>query len=120
MRQNQANPAGTLFHPWSRRLNGALGSVSIDADDCAGTVNVAGASQPCFGVKFFDIPQDTCVQLVIQVSQAGLGLEAIEVNGVAAGPLPVPELTVTNLCNNASAFGTNDIVWEYSVRSGGS
>jgi hypothetical protein len=131
MRLNQAIPAGIISHPWSEYEKpggaGGNGSVIVDADNCAGVPDRAGNAQPCFGVTFYDVPQDACIQLVTQVSQKGLGLELINVNNVLTGsavggisPLPVPASTAKLNCNNGNPFGMNDIIWEYSVRSGGS
>jgi hypothetical protein len=127
MRQNPTTPTGVIFNIWSQATGGGLGSVSVDADNCAGTADVTAAPQPCFGVTFLNIPQNACIRLVTQNSQASLGLQQIEINGAVAGiignavkPLPVPASTAEAGCNNGNANGSNNILWIYSVKSVGS
>jgi len=124
MRQSQSNPQGIIFHPWYQQTssNGGftVGSVQIYADDCTGTENNA-ATQPCFGIHFTFIPQDICIQLLLQTGQNSSGLQQIHVNSstvmdLASSPPPILVSKALASCDNTNGSGSNDILWVYLLK----
>lgn len=125
MRQNAAIPAGIIFNPWYPAVTSGVGSVILDADNCAGTADTSGVVQPCFGVTFLDVPRDACIQMVGQSMQLGAGLQQVNINTSTAGSLggtpgfPVSPSTARSLCNNLGTAHGNDILWIYQLKAGG-
>jgi hypothetical protein len=109
MRTNPATANGNILNAWA-------GVVRVAADDCTGTENSTNP-QPCFGVTYQNVPQDSCTQLLMGAAQSGVGLVQVtisNVNGNTTLTAPVGVVAARGACSAV----VSTIQWVYLLRQG--
>lgn len=120
--RSATNTKGVIFHGWntSPYATVGLGNVVATAANCdivtyTGGPASATSLESCFGITYYNLPQNACTQFATSLLSTGTGLLAVFINGNNV-PYPIDLGTANAGANCAASPTSNSIEFVYLLK----